>query len=103
MTQTGTVQKTTNHSGGILGGISDGSDIIFRAAIKPTPSIAASQQTVTKSGEEIEISIHGRHDPIIVPRAVVVIEAMAMLTIADALLLNMTAKLDSICNFYGKL
>ena len=103
MTQTGTVQKTTNHSGGILGGISDGSDIIFRAAIKPTPSIAASQQTVTKSGEEIETSIHGRHDPIIVPRAVVVIEAMAMLTIADALLLNMTAKLDSICNFYGKL
>ena len=102
MTQTGTVQKTTNHSGGILGGISDGSDIIFRAAIKPTPSIAASQQTVTKSGEEIEISIHGRHDPIIAPRATVVVESMALLTIADALLCNMTAKLDSVRSFYKK-
>lgn len=103
ITETGSVQKTTNHSGGILGGISDGSDIIFRAAIKPTPSISAPQKTVTKSGEEIEISIHGRHDPIIVPRAVVVVESMAMLTIADALLLNMTAKSDSICSFYNRL
>lgn len=102
ITETGSVQKTTNHSGGILGGISDGSDIIFRAAIKPTPSISAPQKTVTKSGEEIEISIHGRHDPIIVPRAVVVVESMAMLTIADALLLNMTAKSDSICSFYNR-
>lgn len=102
ITKTGSIQKNTNHSGGILGGISDGSDIIFRAAIKPTPSISAPQKTVTKSGEEIEISIHGRHDPIIVPRAVVVVESMAMLTIADALLLNMTAKSDSICSFYSK-
>lgn len=102
ITKTGSVQKTTNHSGGILGGISDGSDIIFRAAIKPTPSISAPQKTVTKSGEEIEISIHGRHDPIIVPRAVVVVESMAMLTIADALLLNMTTKSDSICSFYNR-
>lgn len=96
------ISKATNHAGGILGGIADGSPIIFRAAIKPTPSIASTQKTVNKSGEEIEISIHGRHDPIIVPRAVVVVESMAALTIADALLLNMSAKMDRICEFYHK-
>lgn len=69
--------------------MTDGSPLIFRAAIKPTPSIAATQRTVNKSGEDIEISIKGRHDPIIVPRAVVVVEAMAAITIADALLMNM--------------
>lgn len=78
--------KTTNHAGGILGGMSDGSDIILRAAIKPTPSIAAPQQTVNKDGEEIDVSIKGRHDPIIVPRAVVVVESMAAVTLVDALL-----------------
>ena len=80
--------------------MSDGSPVIFRAAIKPTPSIAAPQKTVHKSGENIDISIHGRHDPVIVPRAVVVVEAMAALTVLDALLLNMSAKLDSVCEFY---
>lgn len=97
----GTVKKATNHSGGTLGGFSDGSPLVFRAAIKPTPSIASTQSTVNKSGEEIEISIKGRHDPIIVPRAVVVVEAMAALTIVDALLLNTTAKMDSIRSFYN--
>lgn len=100
MTDTGSVGKTSNHAGGVLGGMSDGSSIVFRAAIKPTPSIASSQKTVNKSGEDIEISIHGRHDPIIVPRAVVVVEAMAALTIVDALLLNMSARVDRICEFY---
>lgn len=94
------VQKATNHSGGVLGGISDGSAILFRAAVKPTPSIAALQKTVNQSGEDIEISILGRHDPVIVPRAVVVVEAMAALTLLDALLLNMTANLTSILRFY---
>ena len=69
----GTIEKTSNHAGGILGGISDGSDIILRAAIKPTPSIASEQQTVSRAGEEITLSIKGRHDPVIVPRAVVVV------------------------------
>ena len=94
------LRKATNHAGGILGGISDGSDIVFRIAIKPTPSIAAEQHTVTKSGEEISVSVKGRHDPVIVPRAVVVTEAMAALTIADALLINMSSRLDQIKHFY---
>ena len=98
----GQAKKSSNHSGGTLGGISDGSPIVFQAAIKPTPSIAAPQQTVTVSGEEAEISIHGRHDPVIVPRAVVVVESMAALTVCDAMLLNMTAKVDSIRAFYKK-
>ena len=80
--------------------MSDGLPLIFRAAIKPTPSIASTQHTVNKSGEEIDISIKGRHDPIIVPRAVVVVEAMAALTIVDLLFANMTAKLDRIVDFY---
>lgn len=86
--ETGNVIKETNHSGGILGGISDGSEIIFRAAFKPTPSIAKKQKTINQDGENIEISIHGRHDPIVVPRAVVVVEAMAALTVLDLLLLD---------------
>ena len=96
----GRLEKITNHSGGILGGISDGSDVIFRAAVKPTPSIFSSQRTVTTDGEEAEINIKGRHDPIIVPRAVVVVEAMAALTVADMMLLNMSARMERIKDFY---
>ncbi len=98
----GNIEKKTNHAGGILGGISDGSEIIFRAAVKPTPSIFASQETVNKSGENISINIKGRHDPVIVPRAVVVVECMAAITVLDALLVNMSARLDRIKEFYGK-
>jgi len=94
------IQKSTNHAGGILGGISDGSDLILRAAFKPTPSIAATQQTVTKSGSTIDINIKGRHDPIIVPRAVVVVESMTALTLVDALLTNMTAKMAHLTKIY---
>jgi len=78
----------SNNAGGILGGISTGEEIIFRAAFKPTPSISKGQSTVTCSGEEVGISIKGRHDPCIVPRALVVVEAMAALTIMDAYLVN---------------
>ncbi|MCH5258558.1 MAG: chorismate synthase [Lachnospiraceae bacterium] len=98
----GKVIKTANHAGGILGGISDGSDIILRAHIKPTPSIFSSQQTVNKKGENIEISIKGRHDPIIVPRAVVVVETMAAATIADALLMNAGAKVENLKKIYDR-
>lgn len=95
-----TIRKATNHAGGILGGISDGSDIVFRTAIKPTPSVFSQQSTVNTAGENISIEIKGRHDPIIVPRAVVVIEAMTALTLADALLVNMHSKLEGITKFY---
>ena len=96
------VVKTANHAGGILGGISDGSQLVLRAYVKPTPSIFTEQSTVNKSGENITVQIKGRHDPIIVPRAVVVVEAMTALTVLDALLLNMSSRLDSIQEFYKK-
>ncbi|WP_310603463.1 chorismate synthase [Anaerosporobacter sp.] len=97
-----TLSKETNHAGGILGGMSDGTDIVLRAAVKPTPSIARTQHTVNKSNENIEINIKGRHDPIIVPRAVVVIESMVALTLVDMLFQNMTSRLDKIQEFYKK-
>lgn len=100
--ENGKVTKNTNHAGGILGGISDGSDIILRAHIKPTPSIFSPQRTVNKQGENIEISIKGRHDPVIVPRAVVVVESMAAITIADALLMNAGSRLDNLKKIYDR-
>ena len=99
--EAGRVTKMTNHAGGILGGISDGSDIILRAYVKPTPSIFSPQNTVNTQGDNIELSIKGRHDPVIVPRAVVVVECMAAVTIADALLRNAGAKLDSLKKIYN--
>lgn len=96
----GHICKKTNHAGGILGGISDGSDILFRAAFKPTPSISATQETVNKNGENISVSVKGRHDPVIVPRAVVVVESMAALTLADLMLENMSARTDKIIAQY---
>lgn len=100
MKDDGSVTKTTNHAGGILGGMSDGSDIILRASVKPTPSISATQQTVNQNGEDISINIKGRHDPIIVPRAVVVVESMAAVTIVDGMFANMSARMDSLERFY---
>ena len=94
------MKKKTNHAGGVLGGMSDGSVITFRAAFKPTPSIAQPQQTVNRDGKDTEIVIHGRHDPIIVPRAVVVVETMAAVTVLDLLLQNMGSRLDRVKNFY---
>ncbi len=96
----GKICKETNHSGGILGGISDGSDIVLRAYIKPTPSIFKPQNTVNKNGENITAEIKGRHDPVIVPRAVVVVEAMTALTLVDLMMENTTAKLDNLKKIY---
>ena len=98
----GKISKTSNHAGGILGGISDGSPIILRAAIKPTPSIAQTQRTVNKSMENIDINIKGRHDPIIVPRAVVVVESMVAITLTDLLFMSMTSRIDKITEFFNK-
>lgn len=96
----GRVIKETNHSGGILGGISDGSQILLRAYVKPTPSIFQTQHTVNKAGEEIDIQIKGRHDPVIMPRAVVVVEAMTALTVLDLMMDNMTARVDYLKQIY---
>ncbi|MFR6561254.1 MAG: chorismate synthase [Eubacterium ventriosum] len=98
--ENGHISKTSNHAGGVLGGISDGSPIVLRAAIKPTPSIAMTQQTVNKSMENIDINIKGRHDPIIVPRAVVVVESMVAVTIVDLLFQSMTSRMDNIIKFF---
>ncbi len=84
----------TNHSGGILGGISSGADIVFRVAFKPTPSIASLQHTVNEAGEDVALEIAGRHDPIVAPRAAVVVESMAAVTLLDAILLNRSAKVE---------
>lgn len=96
----GAVTKKTNHAGGILGGISDGDRIILRAHIKPTPSIYKTQETVNRMGEEISVNIKGRHDPIIVPRAVVVVETMTALTVLDLMLENMHSRMDYLKKIY---
>jgi chorismate synthase len=74
----------TNHAGGILGGISSGQEIVARLAVKPTPSIAAPQQTIDHAGQSMELRIEGRHDPCIAPRLVPVAEAMVALVLVDA-------------------
>ena len=71
------------------------------AAIKPTPSIGLEQNTVTKDGIETALSITGRHDPVIVPRAVVVVESMTAITLVDMLLMNMGAKMDYLTMIYS--
>ena len=98
----GKVTKKTNHAGGISGGISDGSELILRAAFKPTASISASQDTINRSKENINVQIKGRHDPVIVPRAVVVVESMAAITIVDSIFANMTSRMDKIVKFYER-
>ena len=90
----------TNHSGGILGGISNGDDIIVNVYFKPTPSIFKTQHTVTTTNEEIDFSLKGRHDPCVAIRGTVVCEAMAALVIADMLLLNMGSNIEGFVKYY---
>ena len=91
----------TNHAGGILGGISNGEDIIVRVHFKPTPSIFLDQETIEKDGKEVVCQLKGRHDPCVAPRGSIVAESMAALVVADMLLLNMSSKIDNVKKVYS--
>jgi chorismate synthase len=87
------VTTQTNNAGGILGGISNGMDIVVKLVVKPTSSINKAQDTITQKGEKAEIRVEGRHDPCVAPRAVPIAEAMVALTLIDHLLRNKTSQL----------
>ncbi|MGF0068542.1 chorismate synthase [Candidatus Spyradosoma sp. SGI.093] len=89
----GAIRTATNRSGGVQGGISNGEEINFRVAFKPTPTVAKKQRTVTVAGEPCEVIGHGRHDPCVLPRAVPIVEAMAALVLADHLLRFRSARI----------
>ena len=82
----GKVRTRTNRSGGVQGGISNGEPIVFRVAFKPTATIFHSQQTVSPEGQEVELKARGRHDACVLPRAVPMVEAMAVLVLTDHVL-----------------
>ena len=86
----GRVHSRTNRSGGVQGGISNGEDVYFRVAFKPVATILKDQNTVDKDGNEVVMKAKGRHDPCVVPRAVPIVEAMAAMVLADAVLINKT-------------
>jgi chorismate synthase len=88
----GQVRTTSNRSGGVQGGISNGENIIFRVAFKPTATIMSEQETVTFDGENTELKGRGRHDACVLPRAVPIVEAMAVLVLTDHLLRQKTLK-----------
>lgn len=86
--ESGKIKTTTNHSGGIQGGISNGEDIYFNVAFKPVATIMTDQGSVDKEGNEVTVKGKGRHDPCVVPRAVPIVDAMAALVIVDFYLIN---------------
>ena len=90
----GKVSTTTNHSGGIQGGISNGMEIEFRVAFKPVATLMKPQQSINKQGEEVTVEGKGRHDPCVVPRAVPIVEAMAAITLVDHLLRHRSSRMD---------
>ena len=92
----------TNHSGGILGGVSNGDDIIVKTHFKPTPSIFQPQETVTKDNKATICELKGRHDPCVAVRGSIVCEAMMALVLVDMLLLNMGRKIEHIYTIYQK-
>ncbi|MEJ6614175.1 MAG: chorismate synthase [Saprospiraceae bacterium] len=92
----GKVKTSTNFSGGIQGGISNGTDIYFRVAFKPVATIMQDQQSVDKAGKDVIVTGKGRHDPCVVPRAVPIVEAMAANVLVDHLLRSKTSKLSDV-------
>jgi len=91
---------TSNHAGGILGGISNGDTIIVKTHFKPTPSIFKEQHTITTKDEELDFNLKGRHDPCVALRGSIVCEAMMALTLADMALLNMGKKMEHLKTIY---
>lgn len=90
----------SNYSGGILGGISNGDEIVVRVHFKPTPSIFRPQKTIDTNGREVELRLKGRHDPCIAIRGSVVAESLLALVLADMLLLNASAKMENLRKIY---
>ena len=90
----------TNHAGGILGGISSADTILIRAAFKPTPSISRLQRALGKDGRAHDLEIKGRHDPLIAPRAVVVVECMTAVVLLDLLMRNMSSRMENLLRVY---
>ena len=93
ITEQGAVRAPLNYSGGIQGGISNGEPITFKVAFKPVASIGQPLRTVDDEGNPVTLTLNGRHDPCVVPRAVPVVEAMACMVILDAMLLNRSARI----------
>ena len=91
--ENGNVSTKTYNSGGIQGGISNGEDIYFKVAFKPVATIMSKQNSIDKEKNNVELSVKGRHDPCVVPRAVPIVESMAAIVLADHLLRNRTSKL----------
>lgn len=98
----GRIRTSTNLSGGIQGGISNGMDLRMRIAFKPVSTLMREQATVDAAGESVVLKGEGRHDPCVVPRAVPIVEAMVAVTLADHLLRNATVRLDSLKNSNNK-
>ncbi len=94
--ENGKTHTTTNHSGGVQGGISNGEDIYFRVAFKPVATIMQDQDSINEKGEKVIVSGKGRHDPCVVPRAVPIVEAMAALVLVDFLLRDRATKLSAL-------
>lgn len=90
----------SNHAGGILGGMSNGDDVLVRVHFKPTPSIFIDQESVNTDNESVHVSLKGRHDPCVAVRGSVVAESMAALVIADMVLLNMGRTMSGVTNYY---
>ncbi|MDD5716915.1 MAG: chorismate synthase [Sulfuricurvum sp.] len=90
----------SNHAGGILGGMSNGDDVLLRVHFKPTPSIFIEQESINTASESVHVSLKGRHDPCVAVRGSVVAESMAALVVADMLLLNMGRTMHGVTNYY---
>ena len=94
ITENGIIKTSTNHSGGIQGGISNGMSIVFQVAFKPTSTIGSSQLTVDDNGKETQLNATGRHDPCVLPRAVPIVEALTAITLFDLAIIQTISRWD---------